>query len=183
MIYTATEPQAVSVEEQISTTTQYLDNVPIFAPLSDEETAQLARSSIRRVYAPGEVIVRKGQEGNSMFVIIRGSVKVQLPEAAGPRTINQLGPNDFFGEMSLLTGEPRTANVVAEEETDVMQIRKGAVKPIFESNPELMETICAIIEERRKLLTQEQLEQTLRPTRPESGMMSAIRKFFGIGEY
>lgn len=118
-----------------------------------------------------------------MFVIIRGSVKVQLPDGAGSRTINQLGPNDFFGEMSLLTGEPRSANVVAEEETDVMQIRKTAVKPIFEANPELMDSICAIVEERRKLLTQEKLEQTMRPTRPESGMMSAIRKFFGIGEY
>ena len=117
-----------------------------------------------------------------MFVIIRGSVNVQLPDGAGTRTINQLGPNDFFGEMSLLTGEPRSANVVAEDETDVMQIRKSAVKPIFEANPELMETICAIVEERKKLLTQEQLEQTMRPTRPESGMMSAIRKFFGIGE-
>jgi small-conductance mechanosensitive channel len=182
-VYTAAEPEVVSVEEQISTTTEYLYNVPIFAPLSDEETAQLARSSIRRVYAPGETIVRKGQEGNSMFVIIRGSVKVQLPDGAGWRTINQLGPNDFFGEMSLLTGEPRSANVVAEEETDVMQIRKTAVKPIFEANPELLETISAIVEERRKLLTQEQLEQTMRPTRAESGMMSAIRKFFGIGEY
>jgi len=85
--------------------------------------------------------------------------------------------------MSLLTGEPRSANVVAEEETDVMQIRKTAVKPIFEANPELMDSICAIVEERKKLLTQEKLEQTMRPTRAESGMMSAIRKFFGIGEY
>ncbi|MDI1243763.1 MAG: mechanosensitive ion channel family protein [bacterium] len=181
--YTAAGPETPSIEEQVSTTAEYLERVPIFAPLSDEETAQLARSSIRRVYAPGELIVRKGQEGTSMFVIIRGSVKVQLPDAAGPRTINQLGPNDFFGEMSLLTGEPRSANVVAEEETDVMQIRKAAVKPIFEANPELLETISAMIEERRKLLTQEQFEQTMRPTRPESGMMSAIRKFFGIGEY
>ncbi len=182
-LYTAAEAASVSIEEQLSTTAEYLDHVPIFAPLSDEETAQLARSSIRRVFAPGEVIVRKGQEGNSMFVIIRGSVKVQLPEAAGPRTINQLGPNDFFGEMSLLTGEPRSANVVADEETDVMQIRKTAVKPIFEANPELMDSICAIVEERKKLLTQEKLEHTMRPSKPESGMMSAIRKFFGIGEY
>jgi hypothetical protein len=182
-VYTAAAAEPISVEEQVSTTAEYLDNVPIFAPLSDEETQQLARASLRRVFAPGETIVRKGQEGNSMFVIIRGSVKVQLPDGAGTRTINQLGPNDFFGEMSLLTGEPRSANVVAEEETDVMQIRKSAVKPIFEANPELMDAICAIVEERKKLLMQQQLEQTMRPQKPESGMMSAIRKFFGIGEF
>lgn len=182
-VYNAAAPEPISIEEQVSSTAEYLDNVPIFAPLSDEETRQLARASHRRVFAPGETIVRKGQEGNSMFVIIRGSVKVQLPDGAGVRTINQLGPNDFFGEMSLLTGEPRSANVVADEETDVMQIRKSAVKPIFEANPELMDAICAIVEERKKLLMQEKLEQTMRPQKPESGMMSAIRKFFGIGEF
>ena len=118
-----------------------------------------------------------------MFVIIRGSVKVQLPDGSGVRTINQLGPNDFFGEMSLLTGEPRTATVVADEETEVMQIRKPAIKPLFEANPELMASMSAMIEERRKLLIQEKLEQTMRPQKPESGVMSAIKKFFGIGEF
>ena len=118
-----------------------------------------------------------------MFVIIRGSVKVQLPEGAAMRTINQLGQNDFFGEMSLLTGEPRSATVVADEETEVMQIRKAAIKPLFEANPELMAAMSSIVEERRKLLTQEKLEQTMRPQKPDSGMMSAIKKFFGIGEF
>ena len=117
-----------------------------------------------------------------MFVIIRGSVKVQLPEGVGFRTINQLGPNDFFGEMSLLTGEPRSATVVAEEETEVMQIRKPAIKPLFEANPELMAAMSSIVDERRKLLIQEKLEQTMRPQKPDSGMMSAIKKFFGIGD-
>ncbi|MBO0237213.1 Crp/Fnr family transcriptional regulator, partial [Vibrio parahaemolyticus] len=60
--------------------------------------------------------------------------------------------NDFFGEMSLLTGEPRTANVVAEEETEVLQIRKAALKPLFEDNPELLRIVSEIVEERRSLL-------------------------------
>lgn len=182
-IYNETEPTPVSIEDQVSNTAEHLDDIPLFAPLSDDETRQLARASNRRVFAPGEFIVRKGQEGNSMFVIVRGTVKVQIPEGVGVKTINQLGPDDFFGEMSLLTGEPRSANVVADEETEVMQIRKSAVKPIFEANPEVMDAIGAIVEERKKLLIQEKLEQTMRPTKPESGMMSAIRKFFGIGEF
>ena len=182
-VYMESQPPAASPEELASSASEYLESVPIFAPLADEEIAQLARSSTRRVFAPGEAIVRKGQEGGSMFVIIRGSVKVQLPDGLGARTINQLGPNEFFGEMSLLTGEPRTANVIADEETDVMQIRKSAIKPLFEANPELMESICGIVEERRKLLTQQKLEQTMRPSKPESGVMSSIRKFFGLGNF
>ena len=182
-VYTEIPPELISVEDQVSNTSDYLDSVPIFAPLSDEEIATLAKASSRRVFAPGEAIVRKGQDGGSMFVIIRGSVKVQLPDGAGVRTINQLGPNDFFGEMSLLTGEPRSATVVAEEETEVMQIRKPAIKPLFEANPALMAAMSSIVEERRKLLVQEKLEQTMRPQKADSGMMSAIKKFFGIGEF
>lgn len=182
-VYTENAPEPISVEERVSSASEHLENVPILAPLSDEEIESLAKSSIRRVYAPGEAIVRKGQDGGSMFVIIRGSVKVQLPEGAAMRTINQLGQNDFFGEMSLLTGEPRSATVVADEETEVMQIRKAAIKPLFEANPELMAAMSSIVEERRKLLTQEKLEQTMRPQKPDSGMMSAIKKFFGIGEF
>ena len=93
-----------------------------------------------------------------MFVITRGNVKVQIPDKDGQKVINQLGPHDFFGEMSLLTGEPRSATVVAEDEVDVLEIRKGALKPIFEANPELMTSVCEIIEERKLLLHVEQPE-------------------------
>lgn len=181
-IFTENPPDPVSVEEQVSSTSEYLDTVPIFAPLSDEEIATLAKSSTRRVFAPGEAIVRMGQEGGSMFVIMRGAVSVQLPDGAGSRTINELGPNDFFGEMSLLTGEPRSANVVANEETHVMQIRKAAIKPLFEANPKLLESISAIVDERRRLLVQQKLEQTMRPQKTEAGVISAIKKFFGLGD-
>jgi small-conductance mechanosensitive channel/CRP-like cAMP-binding protein len=182
-VYMEGARETVSVEEQVSSASERLEHVPIFAPLSDEAIQQLARAAIHRVFAPGEAIVRKGQEGASMFVILRGSVKVQLPEGTGVRTINQLGSNDFFGEMSLLTGEPRTANVVADEETEVIQIRKAAIRPLFEANPELLESISTIVGERRKLLTQEILEQTMRPQKPDSGMMTAIKRFFGLGEF
>ena len=74
--------------------------------------------------APGEAIVRLGQEGRSMFVIMRGSVEVQVPHGGSTKVLNTVRENEFFGEMSLLTGEPRTATVVAVEETEVLQIRK-----------------------------------------------------------
>lgn len=178
----ADRPEPVSPDDLVSTTADHLEHVPVFAPLSDDEINQLAQAAIRRVFAPGEAIVRKGQEGGSMFVIIRGSVKVQLPDGDGMRTINQLGPNDFFGEISLLTGEPRTANVIADEETDVMQIRKSAVKPIFDANPELLNSISVIVEERRKLLEKEMFEKSMRMEKQDSGVVGAIKKFFGIGK-
>ena len=173
-------PTAPTFDEYVNEASEYLTKVPIFAPLCEEEIEKLAESSTRRVFAPGEVIVRKGQEGGSMYVVVKGSVSVQLPGANGPTTINKLAPNDFFGEMSLLTGEPRTANVVSEEETEVLQIRKTAIKPIFEANPELLSAISEIVDERRQ-----RLQLNLEASMPsivveESGLLGSIKRFFGM---
>lgn len=180
-IVNGADPSPVDAEDLIHSATEHLSHIPIFAPLSGTEIDKLAHASSRRVFAPGEVIVRKGQEGGSMFVIVRGSVSVQLPDGEGARTINSLSANDFFGEMSLLTGKPRSANVVAEEETDVLQIRKSAIKPLFEANPDLMHAISAIVDERRKLLVEEASKGKELET-PEPGVMQSIRKFFGLKE-
>lgn len=181
-VHMETVPEPVPVEEQVLSKAEYLERVPIFAPLSDEEIAKLAKASVKRIFAPGETIVRKGQEGGSMYILVRGSVKVQLAERSTVRTVGQLGPADFFGEMSLLTGEPRTANVVTDEETEVLQIRKTAIKSLFEANPALLESISKIVAERREVLSEKELEQTMHPTKEHTGMISAIRKFFGLKE-
>jgi len=156
-----------------------LQQVPMFVPLGDDELEKLARGSSTRVYAPGEPIVRRGQEGNSMFVITRGKVKVVIPEDGGHKTINTLTANDFFGEMSLLTGQPRTATVIAEEETEVIQIKKPSMRSLFEANPTLMQAICDIIEERRELLvTQDEEDESI--DAKDSGVLSSLRRFFGF---
>jgi CRP-like cAMP-binding protein len=179
-IHVETKPQETAFEEHVNTVSERLSNVAIFAPLSDEETTRLAESSKLRVYAPGESIVRMGQEGNSMFVVIRGSVKVQVPDGSTVRTLNELRENEFFGEMSLLTGEPRTATVVAAEETEVLQIKKAAIKPIFEANPELVKTIGEMIEERREVLRSLADKAMQNEGRVERGVLRSIRKFFGL---
>ncbi|MGH9946183.1 MAG: cyclic nucleotide-binding domain-containing protein [Pyrinomonadaceae bacterium] len=174
------KPESLSVEDVVNETAEHLSKVPVFTPLSEDEIGRLARGSVRRVFAPGETIVRKGQEGRSMFVIIRGSVKIQIPDHSGQKTINQLAQNDFFGEMSLLTGEPRSANVVAENEVEILEIRKAALKPIFEDNPSLMTSVCEMIEERKLLLfPAEEVEDAVAGTSRQS-ILQSIRRFFGI---
>ena len=180
VVHMMPEPEIVAPEEIVNSYAEHLNNVQIFAPLSDEETEQLANASTARVYAPGESIVRKGQEGNSMFVIISGAVKVQIPEADYQKTVNRLGPTDYFGEMSLLTGEPRSATVIAEVETEVLRIKKEALQPIFENNPALVQSICELIEERRLLLTAEAEAAVDEELASQKGVLRSIRKFFGL---
>ena len=178
-VHMAPPKEETTLVEYVSTASEKLQEVPLFVPLGEEELAKLAKASTTRVFAPGEAIVRRGQEGNSMFVIVRGGVKVQIPENDYQRTINHLRANDFFGEMSLLTGQPRTATVIAEEETEVIQIKKTALRPLFEANPDLMKAICDIIEERRALLVSREEDHEDLDDKDE-GVLRSIRKFFGF---
>ena len=173
-------PLELPMEEIRDSISELLCKVSIFAPLTDEESDKLAAATTTRVYSAGEPIVRIGAEGNSMFVIVRGKVRVQVPENGFQKTINNLYENDFFGEMSLLTGEPRSATVIADEETEVLRIDKVALKPLFESNPQLVRSIGEMAEERRELLREiaEKAKET--ESEEEKGLLKSIKNFFGL---
>jgi small-conductance mechanosensitive channel/CRP-like cAMP-binding protein len=156
-----------------------LSAVDIFAPLSADETAMLAQAAISHVFAPDETVIRAGDPGSSMFVVHNGRVCVQINENGRPRTVANLGEGDFFGEMALFTGEPRTANVVALEETEVLEIGHDAMKRLFDTNPDLVESLSFIIAERRQGLTAS-METSSREIQGSAGILSAIKRFFGM---
>jgi CRP-like cAMP-binding protein len=114
-----------------------------------------------------------------MFVIHNGRVCVQTTENGRPRTVATLNEGDFFGEMALFTGEPRAANVVALEETEVLEIGHEAMKKLFETNPDLAESLGHIIAERRKGLAA-RVETSGREVDESAGILSSIRRFFGL---
>jgi small-conductance mechanosensitive channel len=158
-----------------------LSAVDIFAPLTAEETTELAKASVRHVFAPGEIVIRAGDQGSSMFVVHNGRVQVQVSENGRPRTVAVLNQGDFFGEMALFTGEPRTANVVALEETEVLEIGHDAMKGLFDTNPDLVESLSHIIAERRLALVDQGKEGADR-TVESAGILSAIKRFFRLSE-
>ncbi len=156
-----------------------LSAVDIFAPLSGEETATLAQASKRHIFAPGETVIRAGDPGSSMFVVHNGRVSVQVSENGRPRTVATLQDGDFFGEMALFTGEPRTANIVAVEETEVLEIGHEAMKRVFDTNPDLVESLSHIIAERRQGLVL-QAHSSIGEADESAGIISAIKRFFGM---
>jgi len=153
--------------------------VDIFAPLSSEETGMLARAATSHVFAPGETVIRAGDPGSSMFVVHKGRVTVQVSENGRPRTVATLSDGAFFGEMALFTGEPRTANVVALEETEVFEIGHAAMKRVFDTNPDLVESLSHIIAERRQGLIASE-DPSVRNEDSSAGILSSIRRFFGL---
>ncbi|MBA3357632.1 MAG: mechanosensitive ion channel family protein [Pyrinomonadaceae bacterium] len=156
-----------------------LSAVDIFAPLSVEETSMLAQAAVSHVFAPGETVIRAGDPGSSMFVVHNGRVCVQINDKGKLRTVATLNEGDFFGEMALLTGEPRTANVVAMEETEVLEIGHKAMKGVFETNPGLVESLSYIIVERRQALAA-RADTLDTGNEGPAGILSAIKRFFGL---
>jgi len=172
----AVPSRPVTPEDQIS---DRLSAVDIFSPLSPDELRQLAKATAGHVFAPGETLIRAGDEGSSMFVVHNGRVAVQISDRSGPRTVAELTEGSFFGEMALFTGEPRTANVVALEETEVLEIGHTAMKHIFHTNPSLAESISWTIAERQAALAQNSAsaQASIQET---AGLLSSIKRFFGL---
>ena len=156
-----------------------LSAVDLFAPLSVDETGMLAQAAVRHVFAPGELVIRAGDPGSSMFVVHNGRVQVQVNENGRPRTVATLNEGDFFGEMALFTGEPRTANVVALEETEVLEIGHSAMKRVFDNNPDLVESLSFIMAERRQGLAS-QTDSATTTAQTSAGILSSIKRFFGL---
>ena len=157
-----------------------ITGVPIFAPLSEAEAQILADAAEKRIFAPDEAIVQQGERGGLMFIIHRGSVDVYLDEKEENSLVATLREGEFFGEMGLFTGESRVASVIAHEETEVLQISKETLKPIFESNPNLVQKLGEFIEERRTEITpeHEKVEKSVR--KENKNVVKSIRKFFGL---
>lgn len=160
-----------------------LHKVPFLEPLSPEETSQLARSIRRASFGRGERIIRQGDEGDSFYIIAEGQVDVQVGEPA--KTVASLGPDDFFGEMSLMTGEKRTATIVAAADTECYVVGKSAFKSLIQAHEALIEDIVARLEKRREGLAASSAEMPALTAdgqlREETRLVSRIRRFFGIG--
>src|SRR5256714_4103324 len=174
----APTPIAAGPQQEII---ERLSAVDIFAPLSPEEMEKLATAAMRHVFAPRELVIRAGDQGASMFAVHNGGVQVQVTDAGKAIPVAMLGEGAFFGEMALFTGEPRAANVVALEETEVLEIGHAAMKHLFDTNPDLAESISWTIAERRAGL-EATSQQSVRATKDESaGGLNAIKRFFGLG--
>ncbi len=159
-----------------------LGRVDLFAGLADGERDRLAAGARERRYAPGEIVVREGDETSSMFVIEKGRAAVSIHGAAGDtRRVSTLEPGAAFGEISLLTGERRTATVRAITEVLALEIDKTTLSPILEANPALCETFELVIAERRRSVTELFDASRQEAARSEElALPGRIARFFGL---
>jgi len=125
--------------------TDHLRNVPIFTDLTDSDLTKIASKMVPRVYDKGQMILLEESMGETFFIITQGAVKVTRLSADGREVILAiLGESDFFGEMSLLDGEGRSANIVANEDAKVLTLSRNDFLDCLESYPKIA---IALLEE------------------------------------
>jgi CRP-like cAMP-binding protein len=114
-----------------------LEQVPLFEGLPKRHLRRVAKLARVRRFAAGSTLVRAGDPGRSFFVLLDGSAKVVR---RGGRT-RRLGVGDYFGEMALLDGAPRSADVVAEGEVLALTIDRGGFSTLLSAEPTLARTL------------------------------------------
>jgi CRP-like cAMP-binding protein len=128
----------------------HLRRVPLFNDCTDEELRRIADIS-RTVETPaGTVVTQMGTPGDSFFFIIDGRVSVQTPVGVG----DPLRPGDFFGEMSLLDGEPRSATVTAMTDLRLLVVDRSHFWRLLNETPDLVRRILMVLSRRVRRLEQ-----------------------------
>jgi len=108
-------------EFKLKKTATFLAQVPLFRNLDKGQLQSLARSMPPRRYAAGQEVVRQGEGGIGLYVVVSGKAEAVHTRADGTTVVvNTFGPMDYFGEMALLNDEPRTASVVATEDLECL---------------------------------------------------------------
>jgi len=110
---------------------------------------KLLSSTAVRTFAPAEVIVREGEPGRSLFLIENGTVEVHTTDPAGRLVVlAELGPGDFFGEVAVLTGRPRTATILAREPVTVIEITREDLEAVVRDYPEVKRVLERFYQQR-----------------------------------
>ena len=143
-----------AVEEPVPTSSTKLppnDVIPLFANLTPEEFAQVVEGTTPRNYPPGSFIVREGDPGDSIYIIVKGQAKVVTNTGGQEITLGILNENDFFGEVAFLTGRPRTADVVAVFETDLLELPGEAVRELLVQYPHIRSVLESLYMKRMQI--------------------------------
>lgn len=119
-------------------------NVPLFAECSKQELAQIAHLADEIDLPEGSRLTREGSAGHEFVVIVAGTADVQR----GDEVINQLGPGDFLGEVALLTGQPRSATVVATSPVRALVLAHHSFNELLADAPEVRKKVERSAQER-----------------------------------
>jgi CRP-like cAMP-binding protein len=193
-IGTSADKYEIATEEaperalHLPTVEEELRRLDIFSVLTDEQITRVAEGAISRTFYPEDTIVEEGTSGGSLFIITSGAVQVTKQTPRNTRVeVTRLGAGDVIGEMSLLTGEPRTATVIALVPVSAIEVTKSNLEPIMKEVPELSDKFAEVMLDRR--LDSEEFLKTMRKSDQAASdfvsdylerMVRRMRRFFRL---
>lgn len=172
-------------KEEIDRRLEAIGHIELFQPLSDEEKLQLAARLKSTPFVRGEAMTRQGNEAHWLYVIIEGEAEVQVTIEGRSEKVAMLGAGDYFGEMGMMTGEARTATVIAQTDVKCYRLDKEAFRDILRERPEIAEDISHTLARRRveleairEALTEDLIHQRMQHTQRD--LLQRIRDFFTL---
>jgi CRP-like cAMP-binding protein len=166
-----------------------LESLELLSSLTDDERQALGTQLSARPFAPGDVCTRQGDPSDSLYILARGDVGIfrdPEPGSGGTRQrLTKLSGPSYFGEMGLLTGQARTATIIAESDVLCYRLDKAGFEAILRARPEIIDSLSKTVAERHALndavLAKLSAEARARATGTRAGeLMRRIRDFFGV---
>ena len=179
---------AAAKEDEEHEDINFLHGIALLSPLTREELEELGRNMRRHLCVAGQPVVHEGEEGDSLFVVKEGTLEASSTNENGFNTIvGRLNPGNFFGEMSLLTGAPRSANVAPSVDSIVFEITRADLEPLMQKRPDMAAQLSEVLAERQmrniRLLDGKEVGD---PSETQVSLsqqfLSGIQKFFGLGQ-
>src|SRR5881296_2620158 len=140
---------ALPGQEEQAEALSILRGEALFGCLSDEQLNHLVKQARLNTFGRGEPVIEEGSPGDSMFVLLRGAANVSVSKNGSTIQVATLGAGDCFGEMSLLTGEPRSATVRADGDCYVMEIGKPVMAELLRDAPSYLEKLSELLAQRK----------------------------------
>lgn len=159
---------------------------PLFSCLSDEQIESLLKGSEMQHFGRGEAIIEEGASGESMFILLRGSAHVTVKKESTQVRVGSLRSGDCFGEMSLLTGEKRTATVRAEKDCEVVEISKPTMGELLRTTPACLDQLSGLLAHRKieteGIVKEAQVpsEQAQKEREYTASFISRLKSFFEL---
>jgi small-conductance mechanosensitive channel/CRP-like cAMP-binding protein len=175
-------------EREIAFRLAALDGVVLFARLSHEEKLQLAEVVRHTPFSGGEIMTKQGSAAHWLYILTKGEAEVRITNGQGyERKVATIKAPGFFGEMALMTGEPREATVIALTDVECLRLDKAGFQNILAHRPEIAQEMSAILAQRRVELAavRDNLDADAKKRQmvSERGkILASIREFFGIDQ-
>ncbi len=133
---------------------EHLKKTSIFSGLTDEALTDVARSASTRKLAKGDILMKKGDVGDSLFLIQHGWMKIVTEDSKGDELIiNKCGPGETIGEMALLDQSPRSATVIALEDAQVVELKQDVFEKVLNQRPDVSLSIIRSYSDRLRFST------------------------------